>query len=391
MMVNLRITIPGVFEDAFYYMGQLIALTPDRTLITVSLGRSLYEHFNEDIPALYQFYFLRNDWLSRQQVKLLLSIPEVNVGLEMASEKYGSLIIEPDWQIADTGGESFSHGAFLDLQAYNRRLYISTAEGLFDADFYVASGELELDDVTKRLDARCMSTSVKYGTLVASCGSEGLFAAYDDFGAIGEDRPPLQHAGNASSRASWISYSLTNYSTATSLQFLSGHRQNVNPSENNVDAGSEVEVIRDLTTPAGASEPERVVVTRLEEDVESSEELAADAEGADFISNSFNYFFIHKPNSEYTLYSRRHRSGHIVGSRGAESIGEVGEVLSTHTFHTGIVVESFSSVNLITSSGASKIYDGAALKVRTFPSGTYCGNVVAVIDEEGLNLISPFQ
>jgi hypothetical protein len=238
-----------------------------------------------------------------------------------------------------------------------------------------------------------MSTSVKYGTLVASCGSEGLFAAYDDFGVIGQDRPPLEQAGNASSRASWISYSLTNYSSATSLQFLSGYKQNVNTSRPNEEEVTEVEVFSGLTVPIGdfASEQERTVVTRLQEDARSSEQLAADAEGADFVSNSFDYFFVHLPNSEYKLYTRRHRSGRIVGSRGHETAGEVDKVLSTHTFHNGIIVESFNGVYLITASGASKVYDGAALKVRTFPSGKYGFNVIAVIDEEGLNLISPFQ
>lgn len=392
-MPNLRITIPGAFEDAFYYMGQLIAVTADRTLVAVDLERALYENFATRIPAIYQFYYLHNEWLDRQHVKLLLGIPEVDHGLWEAGQRYESLVIQPTWQTMDISGEAFNRGAILDLQAYNRRLYISTTEGLFDTDFSVDYGDLELDDVKKRTDARCMSTSVKYGTLVASCGSEGLFAAYDDFGAIGQDRPALQHAESTSSRANWFGYSLTNYTNATSLQFLSGQRQNAPTGRLSPDSGDLIASEIAITPAAESYGHQRipVVVTSLEEDTRSSALLAEDAEGADFVANSFNYFFIHMPTSEYRFYMRRHRSGRIVGSPTDESIGEVGEVLSTHTFHSGIVVESFDSVYLITSIGINRIYDGAALKVRTFPAGTYGVNVIAVIDEEGLNLISPLR
>jgi hypothetical protein len=391
-MPNLRITIPGAFEDAFYYMGQLIAVTADRTLVAIDLERTLYEHFHRRVPAIYQFYFLHNEWLDRQHVKLLLSIPEVDRGLWDAGKRHESLVIEPTWQRINTSGENPGRGAVLDLQAYNRRLYISTTEGLFDADFSVSYGDLELGDVKKRLDARCISTSLKYGSLVASCGSEGLFAAYDDFGAIGQDRPPLQRAEEASSRASWFGYSLTNYSNATSLQFLSGHRQDTNKRRASVDTIYQESIV-DPVLPISTDRhgQQSVVVTGLEEDARSSKRLAEDAAGADFVANSFNYFFIHMPTSEYRFYMRRHRNGHIVGARADESTGEVDTVLSTHTFHSGIVVESFNSVCLITPVGANRIYDGAALKVRTFPSGTYGVNVIAVVDEEGLNLISPLR
>jgi hypothetical protein len=384
-MSGFRISIPGQFDDVFYYMGHLIAFTSERRLVSLNLNWALYTHFNEQtVPPIYQFYFLRNDWLEGQHLSLLLGVDEIRDALRSVAERQEPLILTPKWEAPALRGSTLQHGAILDLLAYSRRLYISTTVGLFDVDFSFDDNDLDLGRVRKRHDARCLSTSAKYGTVVASCGSDGLFAGYDDFGALkkSERRSKFTHAEHSSARASWLGYSLTNYMTSTSLQFLSGHRSKARVARTAAD--EKLASIDPETTDDGAA-----VVTNLSEDVLSSTQLTNDAVGADYIANSSRHFFVHMPDSSYRLYQRTHRLGRIVGSARNEATGTVGHVLSAHTFHSGIVVESFDCVYLITESGAQRLYDGKALKVRTFPSARHCHNVVGVLDENWLHLISP--
>jgi hypothetical protein len=201
----------------------------------------------------------------------------------------------------------------------------------------------------------------------------GLFAGFDDFGDLtpAKERTDLRRSTEISMRSSWLGYSLTNYVSATSLQFLSGRLEKIpRDQRERTDEGN-------------------YVVSALTEDVASSQELASDIMNADFVFNSRNLFFIHRPNSRYRLYQRRHRLGHIVGKPREEGSGQIGEVLSAHTFHDGIVVETFDRVHLITPTGSQTIHNGAAIKVRTFPSGRNCRNIIAVVDEIGIHLISP--
>jgi hypothetical protein len=176
-MSHLQITIEGAFDDTFYYMGQLIAVRIDRTLVTMNLEEELEQHFRGSVPAILQFFFLHNEWLGKGQVPLFFEIPEVTKGLQAAGRRSEPLALQPEWRLIISTDRSFGRGSILDLQAYRRRLYVSTTEALYDVDFDVEYGELEVYGVRKRLDARCLATSVKYGTVVASCGSEDYLLA----------------------------------------------------------------------------------------------------------------------------------------------------------------------------------------------------------------------
>ena len=207
-------------------MGQLFAVTADNELVTTSLEAALADRFETGIPAILQFYFLRNDWLTGPLIQDFRSIREVRKGLEKAGRSR-VLEIEPVWSPIRSMRRVLSDHAVLDLNIYGRRMYVSTTGSLTHVDFTVEDNKIEAEMPVKRLDIRCLATAVKYASVVAACGDQGLFAAYDEFGTLRGRREHDEPTAVAakSLRASWISYSLANYSGASTGTFLRGVKE----------------------------------------------------------------------------------------------------------------------------------------------------------------------
>lgn len=366
-MTSLQIRVAGAFEDCVLYMGQLFAVTADNQLLTASLEDTLARRFEGHIPAILQFYFLRNDWLNQPLVKDFRAIKEITAALTRAGKTRRVLEVSPDWAPISPMRKMLSKHAVLDLNTYGRRMYVSTTGSLSHFDFSVDYGEVGAQAPVKRLDTRCLATATKFATVVASCGDDGLLAAYDEFGTLSGDRTYREPEAVAQSslRASWISYSIANYEGASAATFLRGQSQE-----------AEIEGRSDL------------FVVGFDESATSSKVLDAYTDDADFVFNSSNLFFVQRK-SAYQLHHRPVRKGDLMGVDHRIGKGRLGRVLSAHAFTEGLVAETFDEVRLIRPTGSLLIHSGPALKVRTFPASKWVTNVISVVDEEAIHLYSP--
>jgi len=78
----------------------------------------------------------------------------------------------------------------------------------------------------KRLDARCLNASARYGAITASCGDDGLFTAFDDFGwANLQKHTDMERLAEKSLRSAWFDYDLVNYPTYTEPVLHKGYHE----------------------------------------------------------------------------------------------------------------------------------------------------------------------
>jgi hypothetical protein len=369
-MPSFKVTIPGEFEDAFLYMGRLFVATPDMDIRSVDLRDCLAHDVFGEVAPLTEMFFLRNDHLSQQIVKSLLTEPALNRALqrEAASE---SRIITPSFAhgINET---LIGHGAVLDFQMYNKRLYVATTEGLFHFDFDLSASKPEVLDSKMRFSDRCLSTSIKNGTAVASCGQNGLLAALDEFNwAHREHSHKFKDFSRASQRATWIGYSLVNYPSVSSVEFLKGQKEDL---------------------PDEAKGRAEYVVTGFEHDDAALGPIKADLDGLDFVFNNGPVFFAQQKSGRYSFTKHRFSTRYKVFGHNETPArtGRMPQALSAHGLGDGsVVVETYDSVNLLSEDGVERIHDGQSVKVRTFPNSRNHMNVVIVIDDDALHLVSP--
>ena len=76
-MRPLGLFLSGRFEDAFLYMGYIIALTEEKTIRTYNLERitSQLEADYPDLVPIPTLLFSRNNWWSNQRVAWLAREP----------------------------------------------------------------------------------------------------------------------------------------------------------------------------------------------------------------------------------------------------------------------------------------------------------------------------
>lgn len=359
-----RLHIPGNFEDAFLYMGNLYAVTPEREIVRHSYEGVVHRLMQKgELSLLSTPYLLRNDRLTRE-VADFVSEPSVHRAVTRVARERGNVIAPVvRWEGKEDFAAIVGSGDVLDMQIYRQRIYVGTTGGLVHADFE-SDGEWMFHQAVKRTDARCLAIKVQYGTLVASCGSDGILASPDDFGDIGAPQSgQLDVQGvSPSLRSGWLGYSLINYSVGAVAESFRAHYQQV---------------------PGG-----RVVISDFQPRQEIIKKETDDWAGVEFAFNDYTTFFTHS-GSTFRLH-RRNWAGGRLGRVASESQGSLPSPLSAHASRSGLVVETYDAVWLIREGRApAKLLDGEALAVRTFPASIWYQNIALVVNDEGIWILSP--
>jgi len=188
---TLSLFLPGSFEDVYIYMGRLIILTAERSLRLYKLEHivdDLEKRFSSSRPV-FTYLFTRNDWLASTQFGALLRNRSIHsaflTSMQQASRQpyveipthLNYLELERELKIPVR--------ILLDFAVYNQRLYFGTDAGLYHLDTDLEDSQARvIGQPVKRLDARSMSTLAGYGAIHVSCGNDGLFTGFDEFGWV---------------------------------------------------------------------------------------------------------------------------------------------------------------------------------------------------------------
>jgi hypothetical protein len=383
-MKLVRLFIPGEFEDAFVYMGRLLALTTEGSLKFYHL-EPIVDSLESELPgvrSLLRILFLRNEWLNEQFSTMRQNEPiqkAINSSLDVVSTTLqpSDHVIESSLEDErDIGSVSLP---ILDIDVYYQRLYMASVGGLYHLDLdWSPNSDFMSSRPMKRHDARSMSCTSGFGTVNVSCGDDGLFSAFQEFGTI--SRPTNGHfrqTADRSVRTSWLSRDLMNYRTMSEPVLLESQQER--------------------STPRG-NEREKWLVTSIGERTVGLESVLrralyesgeADSE-ASFVFNSRNTLFLYTGGRRLVTVGMKPLRGdglNVSYVRKQESIDD--DVLDMRFCNAGTVIETGEAVKLFNEGTWYELYKGAILTVRTFPRAVHYRNLIVVTTEAGITILSP--
>jgi hypothetical protein len=379
-----KLFLPGRFEDAFVYMGRIVVLTEERTIQFWDFDKiaAHVAEINVASNPASAFMFSRNDWLSSSLFKEVMRNADVAREIVSAFDRFPQPYYEVKAQEFQISEEDlpFSARVLLDMNIYQSRIYLGADSGLFHIDADWSDRQPILQAHKKRTDARCVRTSVGFGAINASCGSEGLFSAEDDFGWAGR-RNGLRKVASESFRSGWLHFDLMNYSSTTFPTLLKSEYRRAERGETD-------------------SEHERRIVTTIgTEEIDLSDlfgvirdQYNVQAESIQYAYNSSSVIFIHTIDGHfYSLGIKTPKQGRPQLTFRRTYKGSQTRILSANWTSLGLVVETDNRVLLFAHNDWFPIQESEAISVRTFPRSRRYRNTVLITTEEGILIVGLFD
>lgn len=379
-----KLFFPGKFEDAYLYAGCLLILTEDRTLRVYNLRRllSVLESNYPELAPVLTLMFSRNDWLGKYQFKTTIRNEFIrNVILRAFDKLSRPLVINNNEDIGpNTTYIKINDTSLLDMLIYNRRLYMGASGGFYHFDLNWNQGTVEVKGQPhKRIDARCVNALAGYGSVNASCGKEGLFAAIDEFGWLKKREngyPDMVPLAERSLRAGWIDYDLVNYTSYENPFILRSTHTKSNLAQNQ-DSDKTVLTQIGVTT---------LDVSSLFRGLQRRYGFRQEAIQYTYTSN--DVLFVHTMDGEfYSLKIKFDENDKLDLKFNRTFKGEGTRILSANTVNPGIVIETDDRVLLYSGTEWHTLIDSPVIAVRTFPRSERYEHVATITTEEGVFLI----
>lgn len=389
-VVSLR--FPGNFEDAFLYMGRLITITENHSVRIYDM-KNIVSKLQEDENLLDAptLLFFRNDLIDQEQFRNQLHDESGKAAFIKAVDKIESKSIQIDADFLEVVEWDLKIKAdiLLDLNIYNRRLYVGTNTGLYHLDLdWESENTIPINKAQKRLEAKCINTTAKFGTVNASCGSEGLFSFLDDFDLGLNNTRKEKHLPEYSLRTAWLNFDIVNYSTPIATTLF-----------NSVKTQSQQEIIE----PRKNFEEERWIVTDLKESefnfnnlfVNSNFLNIIDLKNIQFVYNSSKSLFLCTyDGSLFTLGLQYNDSSVPRTSYNYKYTGLGSSVSSIHTLgvrKAGIILEMDEQVLLFAHGKFIPIFNSEVISIRTFAGSKHYKNIVSLTTSNEVLLIAIFD
>jgi len=387
-MRTAALHIQGDFEDAYLYMGWLVVVTAERSFRFYGLDEIVSEIRNTlpDSTYVAELMFRHNEWLTTAQFNSLAKTSS------LARDVITQFDLFPDPCFEVPREVSFKEydirvgtSVVLDYFIYNRYVYVGGKDGLFSA-FVDWDSDVPVltEQFRRRLDARCMNVTGRFGAVVASCGDDGLlWAAESPYGLDEPQGAQWERAEDTSIRARWLASGIVNYKTATEPDLL-GIRKARSRERRSEDDGSLV------VTSIG--EDRFPLQERLLSEIRSHSPGVFDAGLIQYIFNSDKVVFIFTFDGHFfalDVKSRRVgppllRFNHTF--KGAET-----RILSAAATKLGVVLETDHRVLHFANGEWTSVIESSALSVRTFPNAKNFHNLIAITTEQGVYLVGMYD
>ncbi len=395
-MKTLKLFFPGHFEDAYIYNEKLLILTEKRTLLVYHLKHLLdtLESRFPDFAPVIAMMFANNNWKQDRLFKSFLKNQYIVDIIRRAFETFPQPYLEVHVADAMQTEEEIpiTDTTLLDFLVYNGRLYVGATAGFYHLDIAWDGGRTHGNGTTfikgkpiKRLDARCISTSAGFGSIHASCGHEGFFAALDEFGWMRRDTytmPAFTKQDDARSlRTTWTDYHLINYSSYENPLFLHNHYHRLEKS-----LGMERER-RVLTSVGEKTFPLGAFFDRI------YEYDAVHQSQIQYSYNTKNTFFVHTHDGQlYSLHMSFPMESEPKMRFTKAYKGNKSRIVSAHALASGLAIETDDRVFYFDFDGRWFPLDNTeAMEIRTFPRSERYQNITAITQEDGLLLVSVFD
>lgn len=376
-----KLFIPGAFEDALIHKGMLLIFTSNRLLRVLNFDHLIDDVANDrpDYASLTKMIFTGNHLLSGSKAKGFLGNQVVLRELEDAYESldeprsadriegYAVLTEEPDIEAT----------VVLDTYLYNDRLYVGTNSGCYQQDMHFRVRGIEAKGAfTKRFPARCFGISAGFGALNLSCGDDGLYSFPDEFDWDAKINPENEFTelSDKSSRTSWIRTDLMNYPTSSAVELLRGKS-------------------------TGLRSPNRKIVELRKEQVpldnvldEVRREHGVSVNNIQYVFNSERSMFFHTFDGHFFSVELKWNRDQVPVAKLSHAFkGSQARILSTQLCDPGLVIETMDRLFLFSSGSWHELLEAEVISVRTFQSAAQYKNLILVVTESGLYVMSAFD
>lgn len=380
---------PGKFEDAFLYMEKLVTITENNSVCVYDMNNivnKLQENTNlMDAPSLL---FSRNDLIEEQVFRNRLYDPTSKANFLKAVEQINceSIEIGTDYTETVEWDLNIKDDIVLDVNIYNRRLYISTNKGLYHIDIdWESEKTIPLGRAIKRIDTKCIHTTAKFGTVNASCGSEGLYSFIDDFEIGNTNTRKERHIEEYSIRSSWFNFDVVNYQANTNPSFFNSSKIKIKEQKN-------IQLEKNF-------ENENYIIVNIEKSsfnfndffIKMNLQNKINLDEIYFTYNSSQSLFITTYDGSFFILKLQKEESNFNISDTYKFNGIKDLVSSIHTLgirKAGIVIETDENILLFADGQFISIFDGEVISIRTFPNSKYYKNIISVTTSEEIRLIS---
>lgn len=339
----------------------------------------------EDDFNFLKLAFLRNEFYYSQQARTYLKIPGMKEVLELNWKKlseteftlnYNDIedILQPlcEWESMP-----------IDVRIYGMKMFVGCREGLF---------EINIDEGTrgKKLqrcfDSKVTCVNAKYGELVVSADTEGLFAASIDIEYGTKTRVDEKKAiEKRSLRTNWADTNIFNYYGKEDFSYISNDYQTVPPKKDRYWEHLET---KRITRFAVSKQPMESV---LEKSGLKKEEIG-------YCYNSSNNAYVFLKNGKLKVFPIKERQNDNTkewseielpkySRKGVkDALIDYGCVISAFSIPKGSVMEFFDKVLLLKDGLSYIIEEEPAIRTRSFMSSNRYQDILSVTKEEKVTL-----
>lgn len=382
-----KLFLPGEFDAAYIYMQKLLLFNADGGFFFVDLEqvvRELEKNLSPELMSIPTYLFAQNDWLASESFKTLLNNQSVRSEFErLLGLMPDEIFLDPELikHVRD-----FSIGDLLDVTVYNRRLYLGTDNGLYHVDLNWERHEIVAEaGAEKRHDALCTQVNARYSSVTISCGDDGLFTTFNEFGRLGQQYRYSQRdwyqSQEKSLRTSWLFDNLVNYASPAEpilLQIIRSDRQvqgNYDESREQIAVGF-----------SGEPQPLSYLIEGL-----SSADGSYRKEFI-FLYNIFATFYAQTRERSLLTFKVRKTKGlgnHLELAGSQKQIREsIDQVLEVRRAQRHVIFELYDSVQSLIGNELIELVAGEAISIKSFPNSRRFQNLITVVTEDGVHLIS---
>lgn len=390
-MNPITINLLGKYTDGYVYLGRLFLVEMDGTVSSISMDKLIAKIRLGDATNILKTAFLRNDWLNNEQGTNFFQIPGQLKNFKAAWNKIvkSELVIDSK-DITLDKHFCIPDAPVFDIRAYGLNLYIGNRSGLYESKFITKDDNFEqLRQPSKIFDARTTFISAKFGELMISSNSDGLFR-----GQVGLFDNSTKVDGNPiaqkSIRTGWASDDVLNYESQNDFVYY------VNKVEK-----SEKRPRNQYSKNDESSEKREVKAFGIEK--YSQNDIMPENLKNDQIKYSFNSskycFLLSTKNILYrSTFIRKigdvHLSKQLVTESKFEKLLKISgktKIISTAFVPSGTVIETLSSV-ILTSSALKPVvlHNCPIYGMKTLLSSRRFKNLILVFHDSGLSIHSLF-
>lgn len=387
-MKTIKLNIDIKALDCYLYGGNIYFIMQNGSILYAPYPKivsRLARNYEESFFSFLKLAFLRNEFYYSQPSRTYLKVPGMKEVLEWnwkrLSETEFTLTYE---DIADLLQPLCEWESIpLDMRIYGMRMFIGCRAGLYEI---LLDGDNRRKKLQRCFDSKVTCVNAKYGELVVSADTEGLYATSIDMEGGKRTKVDEKKAvENRSLRTNWADTDLFNYYGKEEFSYISNDYQTIPQKK---DRFWEHRETKRITHFAAKKQP-------MESVIENSG-LKKEDIGYCYNNSSNAYVFLKSGKLRvYSLkdkqYAKKERWNEIVLSKRSrngveDDLIDYGKVISAFSIPKGSVMEFYDKVLLLKDGHSYVIEEEPTIRTRSFMSSIRYQDILSVTKEERVTL-----